>query len=105
MSGFSAEFPESGELPLWPCCQGCPRQNECPYVYDLRIRRTASQGSQAACRLTEEACRYREMISCSGSLCCLLEASQEMERALSRALQAELAMIDSLCPQTDIPCL
>lgn len=107
MSGFPDEFPnpEGGELPLWPCCQGCPRQRECPFVYDLRIRRAASQSRQVSCRLTEQASRYRERICCSGSLCCLLDASAELEQALSQALQEELAMIGSLCPQTEIPCL
>lgn len=94
--------PEDGESWLWPCCRGCPHRGTCPYAYDQLLSQMALQGRAAARSLRGEADRLQRTISGAAGVGPLLDGNWELERALNRALGAELTLIGRLCaPWTD----
>lgn len=101
MSCFISELllPEDSGGLLWIDCQRCRRREECPFARDQALRRAARQRSEAAQLLTTEADRLLETISRTEDARSLLNADEALERALSHALRAEMALINDHCVQ------
>lgn len=88
---------ERGESWLWPCCQGCPHRGTCPYAYDQLLCQIALQGRAAARSLRGEADRLQRTVSGAVGVQRMLDGDRELERALNRALGAEMTLIGRLC--------
>lgn len=102
MSGLLSEhrIPEEGMSQFWPCCQDCRYRKKCPYVFDELVCQAAGEGHTAAARMTEEASRLQERISCAECTGCLLNIDRDLEDALSQALCTEMDLIGRLSSQT-----
>lgn len=100
MSCFISELliPEDGGL-FWVDCQRCRRRKDCPCACNQALYRTACQGRAAAQCLAAEAGQLLETISGANDVCRLLDADEAVERVLSQALRAELAVIGDVCAQ------
>lgn len=101
MSCFISELllPEDSGGLLWIDCRRCRRREECPFACDQALRRAARQRSKTAQLLTTEADRLLETISRAEDARSLLNADEALERALSHALRAEMALINDHCAQ------
>ncbi len=90
------QIPEDCDGLFWTYCQNCRNKKTCPYIYDQILRQAACHGHAAARSLKAEAERQKETISCAEDLCLLLESDEDLERALSYALNSEMTVINDL---------
>ena len=88
---------DSFRLP-WAGCLHC-RREDCPLEQELALRRAACLGFASARLLTAKADRLLEAVSAAGDVRALLDADEDMERALAQALRSETALYDRLCAQ------
>lgn len=81
------------------CCQYCACWGNCPfYTQDLRC--AARHGRAAAQKLTAEAERLVEAVSCASDIRSLLDSGEALEQALIQAMRSETALADRLCALT-----
>ena len=87
--------PESSVHLHWVDCPHCPQRDR-SYAGDYALHSAAYQGRSAAKFLAKKADRLTESVARASDVRSLLDADESMIRALSCALNQEMAMIKDL---------